>query len=97
MVGETATYSIKVEEAGYYDLAVKYVAWDFASTARSFTINGMSYVIPLPMTTDYGTTPESWKYVVGDCNIYLEPGEYMLSIEAMEGSWNYDYLGLIKR
>ena len=97
VVGETATYSIKVEEAGYYDLAVKYVAWDFASTARSFTINGMSYVIPLPMTTDYGTTPESWKYVVGDCNIYLEPGEYMLSIEAMEGSWNYDYLGLIKR
>ena len=97
VLGETATYSIKVEEAGYYDLAVKYVAWDFDSTARSFTINGMSYVIPLPMTTDYGTTPESWKYVVGDCNIYLEPGEYILSIEAMEGSWNYDYFGLIKR
>lgn len=96
-IGETATYAIKVEEAGYYDIAAKYVAWDFDNTARSFSINGVSYVIPLPRTTDYGTVPESWKYVIGDCNIYLEPGEYVLSIEAMEGSWNYDYIGLVKR
>ena len=96
-LGQTATYAINVQEAGYYDIAVKYVAWDFDNTARAFAINGVSYVIPLPRTIDYGTVPESWKYVVGDCNIYLEPGEYVLSIEAMEGSWNYDYLGLVKR
>jgi len=95
--GQTATYNVSVKEAGYYDLAVKYVAWDSDNTKRGFTIAGKTYIIPLPKTEDWGTIPSTWKYVIADTNVYLEPGDYVLTIEAMEGMWNYDYLGLVKR
>ncbi len=96
-VGESAYYTLNVKEAGYYDIAVKYVAWEKEITERGFAINGSNYVLALPQTVDYGALPENWKYVIGDNNIYLEPGSYVLAVEAMEGMWNYDYLGLVKR
>ena len=74
-----------------------FVAWDSDNTKRGFTIAGKTYIIPLPKTEDYGTIPSTWKYVIADTNVYLEPGDYVLTVEAMEGMWNYDYLGLVKR
>ncbi len=95
--GQVSTYTFEVKEAGTYDIGVKYVAWDSDTAQRLFTINGSEYVVKLPRTYDFGTKPEYWKYVITGMGIYLEPGTYVLGIEPVEGSWNYDYLGLVKR
>ena len=97
--GATAVFRFNVTEAGTYDIAVKYVAWLSDATKRCFYINGTDYIVTLPRTVDYGTAPENWKYVIADTGVYLEPGEYMVSVEAIGAGdmWNYDYLGLVKR
>ena len=97
--GTTAVFKFNVTEAGTYDIAVKYVAWLSDATKRCFYINGTDYIVTLPRTVDYGTAPENWKYVIADTGVYLEPGEYIMSVEAIGAGdmWNYDYLGLVKR
>ena len=95
--GQVSKYTFEIKEAGTYDIAVKYVAWDSDTAQRLFTINGAEYLVKLPRTIDYGTKPENWKYVITGMGIYLEPGTYVMGVEPVDGSWNYDYLGLVKR
>ena len=97
--GTTAAFKLVVTEAGTYDIAVKYVAWLSDATKRCFYLNGTDYIVSLPRTVDYGTTPENWKYAIADTGVYLEPGEYIMSVEAIGAGdmWNYDYVGLVKR
>lgn len=103
--GDRATYTFQVTEAGTYDFAVKYVAWDEAGDAdgvdvetyRNFIVNGTLYQFLMPKTDGYGATPEEWRALKVDAGIYLEPGEYTVSIQAVTGSCNTDWLGLVKR
>jgi len=95
--GQVSKYTFEIKEAGTYDIGVKYVAWDSDNAQRLFTLNGKEYLVKLPRTIDYGTKPENWKYIIADTGIWLEPGTYVIGIEPVEGSWNYDYLGLVKR
>lgn len=95
--GQISYYTFDIKEAGTYDIGVKYVAWDHDNAQRIFIINGTEYLVNLPRTDDWGTKPEIWKYVITGTGIYLEPGTYKIGIEPAQGSWNYDYLGLVKR
>ena len=96
-LGTNISYTFEIKEEGNYDFVVKYVAWNEGGAKRSFSINGVEYVYNLPKTPDYGTVPESWRAAVTDSNIHLTPGTYTLVMSPMEGSWNYDWFGFLKR
>lgn len=95
--GTTMTYDIEIPEAGTYDFAVKYVAWEPGGAVRSMSIGDKIYVIPLDKTPSYGATPSDWTSCVAKIGVELQPGTYTISMTADSGMWNFDWIGFIKR
>lgn len=96
-LGTNITYTFEIKEEGYYDFVVKYVAWEEGGAKRSFSINGADYIFNLPKTDDYGTVPEVWRAAVTNSNIHLTPGTYTLVMSPVQGQWNYDWFGFVKK
>ncbi len=102
-IGTQIKYNIEIKEAGVYDLAVKYVSWistdsDKGTSVRSFNILGKDYEFGLDRKTDgFGSTPEQWHTAITDSGLELEPGTYEITFEVVSGSWNYDWIVLLKR
>ena len=101
--GTTMTYTFNIEEAGTYDLAVKYVSWistdsDTGTSVRLFNILGKDYEFDLERkTSGFGSTPEQWHTAITDSGLELIPGTYEITFEVVSGMWNYDWFALIKR
>ena len=96
-IGQYAKYEFTIEEAGVYDLAVNAVSWDADGSVQSFEINGITYVVNLFHTSDWGTAPEVWTATVAETGIELQPGTYTMTVEPVSGNWNVDWFSLIKR
>lgn len=95
--GTQMNYEFEVKEEGDYNVAVKYVAWDEGGATRSFVLNGKEYSFVMEKTESWGSTPEEWRVSVVEESIHLMPGKYMLTLEAISGNWNYDWIGIIKK
>lgn len=98
--GTKSIWKLKVSEAGNYDIVLKYVAFDDSKTnsetERILILNGKTIAAKIPFTVSFGGKQSDWREAKVDTNIYLEPGEYKLEILASYGSWNLDWLGLVK-
>ena len=91
-----ASYIFNVAEEGDYYFTAKYVAFETEDSKRIISINGKHYMVNLPVTAGYGTTPDEWDVVKATVPIHLMPGEYELIVEPFVNPWNYDWIGLIK-
>lgn len=98
-VNDSAEYKIEVKESGNYDLALRSAVWAEPLPVRSIKINNQYYKFTVPMTGGYGSNgPQDYLGVRVDSNIYLEAGEYKITVYAENnGTWNYDWIGLIKK
>lgn len=94
--GQKAEYNITIPEDGVYDLVVKAVAWE-GETKRIFSIGDTDYLVNIAPTASWGTTPEQWVATKAPIGAELKAGNYTIVIEPHTLSWNYDWLGLIKR
>ena len=94
--GYKASYTVNVTEEGDYYFAAKYVAFSSEDSKRLITIDGKTYVINLPVTAGYGSTPEEWDVVKATVPIHLTPGEHEILVEPFVNQWNYDWIGLVK-
>ena len=95
--GTQMKYKFNVPESGKYSLAITYVTFGDDPTIRSYNINGIDYEMTLEKTAGYGVVPDDWKTAICNNEVELEKGEYIISLEAIGGNWNIDWLGLIKR
>jgi len=94
--GQRAEYNITIPEDGTYDLVVKAVAWE-GDTKRIFSVGDTDYLVSIASTSSWGTTPEQWVATKAPIGAELKAGNYTIVIEPHTLSWNYDWLGLIKR
>ena len=94
--GMRASYIFNVAEEGDYYFTAKYVAFETEDSKRIISINGKHYMVNLPVTAGFGTTPDEWDVVKATVPIHLMPGEYELIVEPFVNPWNYDWIGLIK-
>ncbi len=96
-VGMEMGFRLKVPEDGDYDFAVKYVAWDDGGAKRAVNIDGKKYILSLEQTESWGTEPGQWRAATTEVPIHLTKGAHVITIEPVSGSWNFDWLGFIKR
>lgn len=94
--GQRAEYNITIPEDGVYDLVVKAVAWE-GDTKRIFSVGDTDYLVNIAPTASWGTTPEQWVATKAPIGAELKAANYTITIEPHSLSWNYDWLGLIKR
>lgn len=97
-IDSSAKYTITVPESGYYDFCIRYSSWQEPVPRRNIEIDGVIYTFDCPNTGGWGANPEDFKAIRIKSGVYLEAGEYSLTVGvASAGSvWNYDWISLIK-
>lgn len=96
-VGDSMTWKVVIPESGNYKLGMNIVAWESTTpTKRIAKIGNNILCFTLPLTSGYGSTPEQWTSAIVDTPVYLEAGEYDLTVWAKQGSWNLDWFTFTK-
>ncbi|KRF10152.1 hypothetical protein ASG89_01020 [Paenibacillus sp. Soil766] len=98
-LGQNITWKLNVPEAGNYDLAIKYVAWELADSlpTRLIKLGNQYYTAEAERTVDQGTKPEYWKAMTVHTGKTLPAGEVELKMWRISGAMNLDWVGLVKR
>lgn len=100
VMGDSMTWEINVPEAGNYDIVVKYVG--FASTVpgiteRVISVNDKMGAAFLPDTGGlYGATPYEWIASRIKTGSSLKKGKNTITFYPVSGSWNIDWIGVVK-
>lgn len=97
-LGQNITWKLNVPEAGNYDLAIKYVAWELADSlpTRLIKLGNQYYTAEAERTVDQGTKPEYWKAMTVHTGTTLPAGEVELKMWRVSGAMNLDWVGLVK-
>ncbi|MGO4544443.1 DUF4962 domain-containing protein [Paenibacillus sp. 2TAB23] len=97
--GQMITWQLNVPEAGFYDVAMKYVSgWELggADTKRLIQLGSELYSADIPSTLKWGTVPEEWRAVTVHTGTFLPAGPVQLKMWNVTGSSNVDWVGLNK-
>jgi hypothetical protein len=97
--GQTITWELNVPEAGYYDVAMKYVGgWELSGAPMKRLIQLGSGLVSaeIPSTLGWGSTAEEWRAVTVHTGTYLPAGTVTLKMWNVIGASNTDWVGLKK-
>ncbi|MGO4544105.1 DUF4962 domain-containing protein [Paenibacillus sp. 2TAB23] len=95
--GQTITWQLNVPEAGYYDVAMKYVAgWELTdgNPKRLIQLGSEIHSAVIPKTLRWGSLPEEWSAATVHTNTYLPAGTATLKMWNVVGASNIDWVGL---
>ena len=94
---DEVTYTIRVDEAGTYDFLMCYVAWlTDIDTVKTISLGDFYGRYVCPITAGWGSEESEWRTMRIGTGVYLEPGEYEFKLGSITGSWNVDWIGLVK-
>lgn len=92
-VGDSMTWKVKIPESGNYKIGINAVSWESTNLAKRIIKIGNNILsFTLPLASGYGSSPEQWLAAVIDTPVYLEAGEYDLTVWVKQGSWNLDWI-----
>ncbi|PYI57309.1 heparin/heparin-sulfate lyase HepB [Paenibacillus flagellatus] len=97
--GQTITWDLHVPEAGYYDVALKYVGgWELngGNIKRSIQFGSELYSVEAPSTPSFGAAPQEWRAATVRTATYLPAGPVQLKMWNVIGASNLDWVGLVK-
>ncbi|WP_158289399.1 DUF4962 domain-containing protein [Paenibacillus flagellatus] len=97
--GQSITWQLNVPEAGFYDVAIKYVGgWELtdANVKRLIRLGSEFFTAEAPRTPTWGINPEEWRAVTFRTATYLPAGPVQLKMWNVIGSSNLDWVGLVK-
>ncbi|WP_176835577.1 MULTISPECIES: DUF4962 domain-containing protein [unclassified Paenibacillus] len=95
--GQTITWQLNVPEAGYYDVAMKYVAgWELedGNPKRLIQLGSEIHSAEIPKTPKWGQFPEEWRAATVHTATYLPAGTNTLKMWNVIGASNIDWVGL---
>ncbi|PYI55977.1 hypothetical protein DLM86_08815 [Paenibacillus flagellatus] len=98
-LGQAISWNLNVPQAGYYDVAMKYVSgWNLngADTKRLIQIGADVYSAEFPSTPRWGDTQEQWRVVTVHTGAYLPAGSVQLKMWNIAGVSNIDWVGLVQ-
>lgn len=97
---DTAEYTVDIPESGYYDLGVRYAAWQEPWPTRFIEINGTIYRFTCTDTGGYAGNGESDFDVVRiKSHTYLEAGKHKFTVMGSAETntyWNVDWFAFLK-
>lgn len=100
VLGESVTWELDVPETGKYDLYIKCVAWNGKDGVikKAVSFNGAKEMISLNVheTGSFGGTEVEWVAQKFNVSAELTRGKNKLTLYALSGNWNLDWIALVK-